>query len=76
MTRHAMHYVLRLDRVQEELQPKGNLADEFAEVGRALVKAESALVRAYGEWRDLMKKVSPESPRAARYVEESVWDLT
>lgn len=72
---HAMKYVSRSRLVRKDLGEHA-LGAELHHAERMLIDAEVQLVGAYRRWRALMKLAAAESPRAARYVEESTWDLT
>jgi hypothetical protein len=73
-----MKYVQRAQLVRGDgdvLSLEAHEALRYAE--GVLLSAEKQLVQAYGLWRDAMKKAAGEgSSRAARYVQETTWDLT
>jgi hypothetical protein len=74
---HAMKYVAMAEAVAGELLPESSTETQLREVVTSLVSAESELVVAYREFRALLRTAAEAgNKRAARYLEETTWDLT
>jgi hypothetical protein len=74
--KHAMSYVQRAEKVLEHHPSHGSGA-ELRLAKAMLVTAEQGLVNAYSQWRKAMRYAAEDgSELAARYLEESTWDLT
>jgi hypothetical protein len=74
---HAMKYVDMAEKVAEELDPDSVTRAQLKDIAHELTQREIALVRSYREFKDLLRQAAKQgNTRAARYVEETTWDLT
>lgn len=76
MIQHAMRYVEMSKLVRPELSDP-LLEGQFLSVEEELVEAERGLVRAYGNFRELLGAAADAgNKRAAEYLRRTTWDLT
>ena len=74
MTQHPMRYVAMTERLLSNVPLSKHQRRRLRETTNAIVDAESALVKAYGEWRDVVARL--DNGEARHILDQTQSDLT